>query len=94
MLADILEGLPITPYETSYLAAKGHKQYEYYIKALTDITRERTGNIEHIIKAKVETGKELESVIVICGQQHELHWHGQQTQATSGKAQAGTDWQC
>ena len=28
MLVDILEGLPSRPHETSYLVAKGHKEYE------------------------------------------------------------------
>ena len=32
MLADILEGLSSRPHETSYVAAKGHKQYEYFAR--------------------------------------------------------------
>ena len=59
MLADILDGLPRSPPEHSYLAAKGHNQYEYYAKALAQITKERTGNIEYMAEAKVDNGKEL-----------------------------------
>ena len=63
MLADILDGLPGMPHDTSYLAAKGHKQYEYSTKALTQITRERTVNIEYMAEAKVDSGRELDTLI-------------------------------
>ena len=42
-------------HETSYLVAKGHKQYDYSTKALTQIARERTGNIEYMVEAHVES---------------------------------------
>ena len=45
------------------MAAKGHKQYEYSTKALTQITREHTGKIEYLAEASVETGKELDTFI-------------------------------
>ena len=51
MLVDKLEGLPSRPHEISYVAAKGHKQYEYDAKELTQITRERTGKIEYMAEA-------------------------------------------
>ena len=63
MLADILEGLPSRPHETSYLAAKGHKQYEYFARALTQLTKERTGKIEYMAEAKVDNGKEFDTLI-------------------------------
>ena len=58
MLVDILDGLPSRPHETSLLAAKGHKQYEYSAKALAQINRERAGNIEYMAEANVESGRE------------------------------------
>ena len=54
MLAVILEGLPSRPHETSYVVGKGHKQYAYYARAFTHITRERTGKIEYKIEARVD----------------------------------------
>ena len=59
MLVDILDGLPSRPHETSHVAAKGHKQYEYSTKALTQITREHTGNIEYMAEAKVDNRRDL-----------------------------------
>ena len=57
MLADILDGLPRRPHETSYLVAKCHQQYEYFTKALTHITRERTGKIDYMVESNVDNGK-------------------------------------
>ena len=55
-------GWPSRPHETSYLAAKGHTQYEYFAMALTQITRERTGKIEYMVAAKVDNGKEFDTL--------------------------------
>ena len=57
MLADILEGLPSKPHDISYLAAKDHNQYEYYAKALTQITKKRTGKIKYMAAANVDNEK-------------------------------------
>ena len=62
MLADTLHGLPSRPHETSNLAAKGRKQYAYYTKALAQITRERTGKIEYMAEAKVDSGNKFDSL--------------------------------
>ena len=50
--------MPIRPHAASYVVAKkGHEKYEYYARALTQITRERTGKIEYMAEAKVDNGK-------------------------------------
>ena len=46
------------------MAANGHKQYAYSTKALTQITREHTGNIEYMVEAKVDSGKEFDTLTV------------------------------
>ena len=60
---DILEGLPSRPDETSYVAAKRHNQYAYYTKALTPFTGERTGKMEYMVEAKVDTGNEFDTLV-------------------------------
>ena len=67
MLADILEGLPSRPHEISYLAANGHKHYEYNARALTQITRERAGTIEYMAEAKVDNGQEFDNLLANLG---------------------------
>ena len=52
-------GLRGRPHETSYVAAKGHKQYEYFARSLAQITRERTGSIEYMAEATVDNEKDL-----------------------------------
>ena len=46
-----------------FFAAKAHKQYAYCAKALTQITRERTGKLEYMVEAKVDNGKEFDNLI-------------------------------
>ncbi len=62
MLVDILEGLPSKPHETSYLVAECRNHYEYLAAAWAQITMERIGEIEYMSEAKVESGKEFDTL--------------------------------
>jgi hypothetical protein len=93
MLADILEGLPSRPHESSYLVAKGHKQYEYYARALTQFSKENTGKIEYMAEANVDNGKEFDTLIENLDITMNCIGTSSKPIPILAEAQEGTDWQ-